>query len=243
MSNKYENIAEFYQICLPDFWIPFTKLLEKKIPNIKYNLLDLGCGTGDAVKYLENYINLYLGIDHSNEMLEIAKKKYPNFEFIKGDIVEYNNTLNIKYDIVLAAFDTMNHLLDKLYWEKLFSNAYSFLETNGFFIFDICTANDHKNNWKNYVDVIEKNSFTWIRKGNYCNETNLATIQSFFYILNPSNKLYRKEYDVINQISFEVEEVIEMLTKQNFSDISVYDLHFGGEVNDQTSVATFFCKK
>ena len=114
MSNKYENIAEFYQICLPDFWIPFTKLLEKKIPNIKYNLLDLGCGTGDAVKYLENYINLYLGIDHSNEMLEIAKKKYPNFEFIKGDIVEYNNTLNIKYDIKQLNKDTISLMINSL---------------------------------------------------------------------------------------------------------------------------------
>lgn len=243
MSNKYEKIAEFYEICLPDFWIPFTKLLEKKIPNTKYNLLDLGCGTGDAVKYLRKYINLYLGVDHSNEMLEIAKKKYPDFEFIKGDILEYNNFNNLKYDIVLSAFDTINHLLDKLYWEKLFSNAYSFLELNGVFIFDICTVNDHKNNWKNYVDVIEENTFTWIKKGKYYNETKLATIQSFFYILNSDTNLYRKEYDVVNQVSFEIEEVIEMLTKQNFSDISVYDLHFGGEVSYQTSVATFFCKK
>ncbi len=61
--------------------------------------------------------------------------------------------------------------------------------------------------------------------------------------MNSDTNLYRKEYDVVNQVSFEIEEVIEMLTKQNFSDISVYDLHFGGEVSDQTSVATFFCKK
>ena len=32
MNNNYKNIAKFYEICLPDFWLPFTRLLKTKIP-------------------------------------------------------------------------------------------------------------------------------------------------------------------------------------------------------------------
>ena len=243
MNNNYKNIAKFYEICLPDFWLPFTRLLKTKIPDSKYNIIDLGCGTGDAIKYLESYINKYIGIDHSNEMLEIAKKKYPNFEFKKANIEEYLDPLNSQYDLVLTAFDTINHLLEKSNWERLFANAYNLLALNGYFIFDICTVNDHKNNWKNYVDIIERDTFTWIKNGKYNSEKNIATTENIFYIFNPITNLYTKEYDQITQISFEIEVVIEMLRKYKFSDISVYDLHSGSEVNYQTSVATFFCKK
>jgi hypothetical protein len=107
----------------------------------------------------------------------------------------------------------------------------------------MCTVNDHKNNWINYVDVIEQPDYTWIRKCSFNYENKLATTHNYFYILNTSNNLYSKEYDVINQISIETDEVIEMLKKHNFSNISVYDLHSGKEVDDQTSVATFFCRK
>jgi len=176
-------------------------------------------------------------------MLEIAKKKYPNFEFKKANIVEYLDPLNSQYDLVLTAFDTINHLLEKSNWERLFANAYNLLALNGYFIFDICTVNDHKNNWKNYVDIIERDTFTWIKNGKYNSEKNIATTENIFYIFNPITNLYTKEYDQITQISFEIEVVIEMLRKYKFSDISVYDLHSGSEVNYQTSVATFFCKK
>ena len=30
-ASYYKNIAKFYEICLPDFWLPFTRLLKTKI--------------------------------------------------------------------------------------------------------------------------------------------------------------------------------------------------------------------
>lgn len=241
--NKYEHISKFYEMCLPGFWTPFKQLFEAKMPNLKFNLVDLGCGTGDAVHYLEDYIHFYKGVDHSPDMIEIAKHKFPSKDFVVGDILDYKDDNNIKYNIVLSAADTINHLLDKSYWDTFFDNAFDLLDMNGVFIFDMCTVNDHKNNWINYVDVIEQPDYTWIRKCSFNYENKLATTHNYFYILNTSNNLYSKEYDVINQISIETDEVIEMLKKHNFSNISVYDLHSGKEVDDQTSVATFFCRK
>ena len=41
----------------------------------------------------------------------------------------------------------------------------------------------------------------------------------------------------------EIEEVIQMLLENGFSEINVFDLHSSMEVDNNTSVATFFCKK
>jgi len=241
--NKYEHISKFYEICLPGFWNPFKLLFKSKIPQSKYNLIDLGCGTGDALHYLEEYIQNYKGVDHSTDMIEIAISKYPSNDFIVGNILDFKDVNNTKYDIVLSAADTVNHLLDKSSWILFFNNAYDLLEKNGVFIFDMCTVHDHSNNWVNYTDVIDQPNFTWIRKCSYSIENKLATTHNLFFILENTSNFYKKEYDVINQISFEVEDVILMLKDNKYSDISVYDLHFGNQINEKTSVATFFCKK
>jgi SAM-dependent methyltransferase len=241
--NKYEHISKYYEMCLPGFWLPFKKLFESKIKNKKYNLIDLGCGTGDALFYLEKYIIEYKGIDHSPDMIKNAKLKFPSFEFIVGDILEFNSENKSAYDIALSAADTVNHLLDKSSWQLFFNNAYNYLNKDGIFIFDICTINDHKNNWVNYVDVIEDHDYTWIRKCEYNPTDSIAKTHNYIYILDESTRYYKKFYDVINQVSFEITEVIQMLQDSKFNEIAVYDMHFGTKVDNNTSVATFFCKK
>ena len=203
----------------------------------------MGCGTGDALFYLEKYINTYKGIDHSPEMIKLAKMKFPLFDFSVGDILDFNSENNSSYDIALSAADTVNHLLDKSSWQIFFNNAYNYLNKDGIFIFDICTINDHKNNWVDYIDVIEDQEITWIRKCEYNTSDKIAKTHNYFFILDKSTNYYEKFYDVINQISFEITDVVEMLRNSKFMEISVYDMHFGTEVNNNTSVATFFCRK
>ena len=47
-------------------------------------ILDLGCGTGQLLDALKPSYGL--GVDLSANMVDIAQKKYPNLEFIQGDI-------------------------------------------------------------------------------------------------------------------------------------------------------------
>lgn len=53
------------------------------------SVLDVGCGSGDLVPYLRNLkIGRYLGIDIYEPAIKIAKKKYPNENFIVGDLLK-----------------------------------------------------------------------------------------------------------------------------------------------------------
>ena len=49
-------------------------------------VLELGCGTGQLLNALNPSYGV--GVDLSANMISIAQKKYPNLEFIQGDLEE-----------------------------------------------------------------------------------------------------------------------------------------------------------
>ncbi|MDR0408370.1 MAG: bifunctional demethylmenaquinone methyltransferase/2-methoxy-6-polyprenyl-1,4-benzoquinol methylase UbiE [Campylobacteraceae bacterium] len=67
--------------------IAFDKLNQKEIKMI----IDVACGTGDMISFWQKYsykkgvkVKRILGVDPSSQMLNIAKKKFENFDFIKA---------------------------------------------------------------------------------------------------------------------------------------------------------------
>ena len=55
------------------------------------SLLDIGSGYGDLINYLQEnsiYPNKYLGIDCEDFILDIAKKRFPNSNFLKLNFLE-----------------------------------------------------------------------------------------------------------------------------------------------------------
>ena len=67
----------------------------------------------------------HIGELPDSRSIEIAKQKFPSKDFIVGDILDYKEDNNIKYDIVLSAADTVNHLLDKSYWNTFFRVSFA----------------------------------------------------------------------------------------------------------------------
>lgn len=82
-------------------WLPSDK-------NSK--ILDIGCGYGLLLKTFKDagYKHL-IGIDISEEQIEIAKKLYPEINFYCLNLISYLKDSNEKYDLV-TAFDVLEHL-------------------------------------------------------------------------------------------------------------------------------------
>jgi len=72
------------------------------------SILELGCGTGDLLNMLKPKRGV--GIDFSPEMLDIAKKQYPDLEFRQADI-EQIDAWGETFDILILA-DVVGHLMD-----------------------------------------------------------------------------------------------------------------------------------
>ena len=85
--------------------------------------------------------------------------------------------------------------------------------TNGVFLFDSLTLNDHKNNWPNYTRVIENERFVLINHGDYQN--NIAYMYYTWFIKNVDN-LYDKYIEVHRQKTYPIDQINQWLNHNNF---------------------------
>ncbi len=134
-ENKefFDKIAGYYDKMI------FKNMLLNQVKNaIEFvnvkkgsKILDAGCGTGNLLKILENedkILKLY-GIDISNKMLKIARKKLKNAK-IKLESVEKLNFKKNYFDYVFS-IDAFHHYYNQ---RLVMRNFYRILKKNGYII-------------------------------------------------------------------------------------------------------------
>lgn len=136
MCNK--NIKNFFN-SIADSWDSREIITDTKINTLLKNVgintddkvLDVGCGTGRITSLLHNLTNQkIIGIDISDKMIEIAKEKYKdkNFvTFISDDF--YNHIFEEKFDKIII-YNAYPHFMDK---NKFNDALYRNLKTDGEF--------------------------------------------------------------------------------------------------------------
>ena len=89
-------------------------------------VLELGCGTGSLLNALRPSYGV--GVDLSSNMVSIAQKNYPNFEFIKGDLEDkdFIDSLQGPFDFIILS-DTIGYLND---CEEAFTGLHSLCTTD-----------------------------------------------------------------------------------------------------------------
>ena len=66
------------------------------------NVLDLGCGTGAMLKFtVDNFNSKAYGVDLIRLNIHQAKTYVPSGDFYRGDIIDYLDKLNNKFDFVI----------------------------------------------------------------------------------------------------------------------------------------------
>lgn len=104
-------------------------------------LLDVACGTGRHAHLLKNEFKIS-GLDISEEMLKIARKKLPDVDFIPGDMKKLD--LGHEFDVVICMFSAMNYNTSLEEFKVTLSNFYNHLNDGGVLIFDLGL---NKENW------------------------------------------------------------------------------------------------
>lgn len=105
IAFKYDLINKILSFGLDFKWRQKLKNEIKIIPNMK--ILDIGTGTGQTAKDLLQKDVVIIGIDISETMLKIAKKKYPKISFIKNDCLNLSFKKNC-FDLITMTFCLRN---------------------------------------------------------------------------------------------------------------------------------------
>jgi len=108
-------------------------------PNALPVYLDFACGTGRITSVVSPLSKNSFGVDVSDSMLEQAKKKCPNTEFINKDITE--NSLNIEPVDLITSFRFFGNAQDSLR-SKVLDELNKSLKMDGYLL-----INNHRNPW------------------------------------------------------------------------------------------------
>ncbi len=84
-------------------------LLSKLNINKSSKGLDIGCGTGGNLKFLEKYCCSVTGMDISEVALDFARKKCPDYKFVRGDANCLANLFSPKSFGFISIFNVLYH--------------------------------------------------------------------------------------------------------------------------------------
>lgn len=105
-------------------------------------VLDLGCGTGTMTERLAEYGYDMIGIDNSEEMLELAmeKKMESGYDilYLLQDMREFELYGTVR--AVVSVCDSVNYITEPDELEKVFCLVNNYLDPKGIFLFDFNTV-------------------------------------------------------------------------------------------------------
>lgn len=108
----------------------------QNIPQNKLDILDIACGTGDMIELWQKkskkfHKNVYSikGIDPSSAMLEIARQKFPKFEFIEAKA--QNLPINDESADIISISYGIRNVIER---QKAFKEFFRVLKNGGFLL-------------------------------------------------------------------------------------------------------------
>lgn len=119
-SKNYEENFSF----VPKYGEDVMNLITKEPGSM---VVDLGCGNGTLTNILKEKGYVVVGVDQSSEMLDLAKKTYPDLEFICSNALTFN--IEGKADVVFS--NAVFHWIKKEDQDQLIKNIYDNLNSNG----------------------------------------------------------------------------------------------------------------
>ena len=222
LANVYDEIMSDIKY---EQWTDFILKMLAKFNWQGQKVLDLGCGTGNSTFPFFARGFEVVGLDGSDEMLAVARRKLPPIKFIAASFENFE--LDEQFDLVISVFDSLNNLISLEAFLKTAKQVYKHLNVGGVFMFDVNTARGLKNLWD------EGKAEGWVNDTHYY----------WQYSFNESQKLARIEaYCETNQQEFtevhyerayEATELIELLNNSEFQNIDIVSFPSGKPARDE----------
>jgi SAM-dependent methyltransferase len=129
--SYFENLAPEY-----DKWLKRNKFYHSCINSLYASIiapyssvLEIGCATGELLNYLNPSFGV--GLDLSNNMIEIARRKYPHLKFICKDVNDLErDEFDFKFDYIILS-NLVDYLPDIL---NVLNKVKEFLAQDGLVI-------------------------------------------------------------------------------------------------------------
>jgi SAM-dependent methyltransferase len=236
--KDYDSFAPFYDLAMgdrEDVAVTLRKLLRRYHPKAK-TLLEFGCGSGSLLRVLTKHYQC-CGVDLSAGMIKVARKKVPAAALSVADITRVQ--LRKRFDVVLCAFDTINHIVQFSDWRRVFQRACEHLDPEGVFIFDINT----ERKLQRYADEPPFAEFVEDATATFeVTKTARSRFTIHVKVFKPSGATrYSMREMFVHEATYPVPRIVQTLS-QYFERIHLIDLE-RAEASTESEELYFVCSK
>lgn len=171
-------------------------------------VLDLGCGTGNMTEFLAAKGYDMIGVDYSEDMLEIASEKKEKSQYdilyLCQDMREFELYGTVR--AVVSVCDSLNYITDLSELTEVFKLVNNYLDPGGWFLFDFNTVYKYQEvlGERTIAEVREECSFIW---DNYYDEDEHINEYELTLFVQEEEGLYRKYQEEHYQRGYELEEI------------------------------------
>lgn len=237
--NAYTGFAKVYETFMDNIpygeWAAYlTGLLKEYGVEPGALLAELGCGTGSMTRLLAKAGYDMIGIDLSEEMLDIARYEHPEDE---SDILYLNQDMR-EFELfgtvaaVISVCDSMNYLTSEEDLLKVFRLVNNYLDPGGYFIFDMKTEYHYETLMGNRTIVDNREDCSLIWENFYDKEKQINQYDITIYSKAEFEEedeeeeelppLFERMEESHVQRAYPVEKVISLLNKAGLEFVAVY---------------------
>jgi ubiquinone/menaquinone biosynthesis C-methylase UbiE len=226
--EAYSGFAKVYDLFMDNIpykeWTDYVKELLAEEGIKDGILLDLGCGTGSVTELLAKAGFDMIGIDNSEEMLDIAmEKRYESgldILYLLQDMREFELYGTVRG--VVSICDSMNYILDDEDLLDVFKLVHNYLDNDGIFIFDMNTMYKYREilSDNTFAEDREESSFIW---ENFYDEEEEINQYDLSLFVQEEDGRYRKYEETHLQRAYEQNTVEELIKESGLELLHVYD--------------------
>lgn len=231
--EAYTGFAEVYDLFMDN--VPYEAwsrylvglLQEYQVP--RGLVLELGCGTGKMTRLLAKAGYDMIGVDCSEEMLQIAREadwqENPDTSgilYLLQDMREFE--LYGTVGAVVSVCDSINYILEEADLLKVFRLVNNYLDPGGVFIFDMNTLYKYREilGEGTICENREEGSFIW--ENFYEEQEQINQYDLTLFIREPGSPgLYRKYEETHFQRGYRLERIQELLQQAGMEFVEAYE--------------------
>ena len=245
--DAYTSFAAVYDTFMDNIpyeeWKSYLKELLKEYGVQDGLVLDLGCGTGTMTELLAADGYDMIGMDNSEEMLEIAREKQiksgHEILYLLQDMREFElyGTVAVSYThlrlygtvgAVFSICDSLNYITEPEELKQVFRWVNNYLDPGGIFIFDFNTEYKYREvlGDQTIAEAREDCSFIW--DNYYYEEERINEYELNLFIREDAESetegdLYRRFRETHFQRAYTLEEITRIVEESGLQFVTAYE--------------------
>ena len=251
-ADFLEGLIEKYGISKPvlksDNEEKGTEKAQEILASERNLVLDLGCGTGTLTELLYQKGYDMIGVDMSQEMLNIAleKKEKSGSEilYLCQDMRELD--LYSTVGTVICACDSVNYLLGDDEVEETFELINNYLYPGGIFIFDFNTVYKYEQVIGDTTIAENRDECSFIWENYYHEEERVNEYDLTIFVKEENKELFRRFTETHFQRGYTLEEMKDFVKKAGMEFVLAVDADTHkapDEVSERIYVIARECRK